>query len=200
MSRYDDVSAELRRDPRCWLVTGAAGFIGSHVVEGLLALGQRVIGVDNFATGSRDNVMAAGGGNPLFTFHEGDCADAAFMDMACAGVDVISHQAALGSVPRSLDDPFATHRANVDGFVQVLLSGRAASVRRIVYASSSSVYGDDPSLPKREDVIGRPLSPYAATKRIDEIYADAFGRCFGLSCVGLRYFNVFGPRQERTGP
>ena len=200
MSRFVDVSRELRASPRTWLVTGAAGFIGSHLVEQLLALGQRVIGVDNFATGSRSNLDAVGSGRAGFIFLEGDINDAALMARACAGVDVVLHQAALGSVPRSLKDPLATHRANVDGFVVTLLAARDAGVQRVVYASSSSVYGDEPHLPRVEERVGRPLSPYAATKAIDEIYADAFGRSFGLSCIGLRYFNVFGPRQDQNGP
>jgi UDP-N-acetylglucosamine/UDP-N-acetylgalactosamine 4-epimerase len=200
MSRFVDVSNDLRTSPRTWLVTGAAGFIGSHLVEKLLALGQRVVGVDNFATGSRRNVDAVGTGRPGFTFLEGDINDAALMARACAGADVVLHQAALGSVPRSLKDPLATHRANVDGFVVTLLAARDAGVKRVVYASSSSVYGDDPNLPKVEDRVGHPLSPYAATKAIDEVYADVFGRSFGLSCIGLRYFNVFGPRQDPNGP
>ncbi len=200
MSRYDDVKAALRKDPRCFLVTGAAGFIGGHIVETLLSLNQRVIGVDNFSTGSRDTIAAVGQGNPLFTFHEGDIQDAAFMDTVCVGVDIVLHQAALGSVPRSINDPKASHKSNVDGFVQVLLSAKKASVKRVVYASSSSVYGDEPALPKREEKIGQPLSPYAATKRINEIYADVFARTYGMSCVGLRYFNVFGPRQDPNGP
>jgi UDP-N-acetylglucosamine 4-epimerase len=200
MSRIVDVSRDLRATPRTWLVTGAAGFIGSHLVETLLGLGQRVVGVDNFATGSRKNLEAVGVGRPGFSFLEGDINDAALMARACAGVDVVLHQAALGSVPRSLKDPQATHRANVDGFVTTLLAARDAGVKRVVYASSSSVYGDDPNLPKVEDRVGRPLSPYAATKAIDEVYADVFGRSFGLSCIGLRYFNVFGPRQDPNGP
>jgi UDP-N-acetylglucosamine 4-epimerase len=200
MSRFADVSNDLRTSPRTWLVTGAAGFIGSHLVEQLLSLGQRVVGVDNFATGNRLNLDAVGTGRPGFTFLEGDINDAALMARACAGVDVVLHQAALGSVPRSLKDPLATHRANVDGFVVTLLAARDAGVTRVVYASSSSVYGDDSHLPRVEDRVGRPLSPYAATKTIDEVYADAFGRSFGLSCIGLRYFNVFGPRQDPNGP
>ena len=200
MAHYDDVVASLLTAPRTWLVTGAAGFIGSHLVEALLRLGQRVIGVDNFATGHRQNIDVVGGGHPLFSFFEGDVADQGFMQTACAGVDVVLHQAALGSVPRSLKDPFATHRANVDGFLVTLLAAREAGVKRIVYASSSSVYGDDATLPKVEHRVGRPLSPYAATKAIDELYADALGRSFGLSCIGLRYFNVFGPRQDPAGP
>lgn len=200
MSRFADVSNDLRTSPRTWLVTGAAGFIGTHLVERLLELDQHVVGVDNFATGSRRNLDAVGTGRRGFTFLEGDINDAPLMARACAGVDIVLHQAALGSVPRSLKDPLATHHANVDGFVTTVLAARDAGVKRVVYASSSSVYGDDPSLPKVEDRVGRPLSPYAATKAIDEVYANVFGRSFGLSCIGLRYFNVFGPRQDPTGP
>lgn len=200
MSRFASVSAALASAPRTWLVTGAAGFIGSHLVERLLALGQRVVGVDNFATGSRQNIDTVGAGHAAFTFLEGDINDQALMARACAGVDIVLHQAALGSVPRSLKDPIATHRANVDGFVVTLLAARDAGVKRVVYASSSSVYGDDAHLPKVEHRLGRPLSPYAATKFIDEVYAEVFGRSFGLSCIGLRYFNVFGPRQDPAGP
>ena len=200
MPRFVDVCDDLRVNPRTWLVTGAAGFIGSHLVEQLLSLGQRVVGVDNFATGNRSNIDAVGTGRLGFTFLEGDINDGALMARACAGVDVVLHQAALGSVPRSLRDPLATHRANVDGFVVTLLAARDAGVQRVVYASSSSVYGDDPHLPRVEGRIGHPLSPYAATKAIDEVYADAFGRSFGLSSIGLRYFNVFGPRQNPNGP
>ena len=200
MARYDDVRTALHKNPRTWLVTGAAGFIGSHLVQTLLDLSQRVVGVDNFATGSRRNVAEAGAGHGLFTFHEGDITDAAFMARACAGVDVVLHQAALGSVPRSIADPQATHRANVDGFVTTLIAARDAGVKRVVYASSSSVYGDDATLPKVEHRVGKPLSPYAATKAIDEVYAGVFQQTYGLSSVGLRYFNVFGPRQDKDGP
>ncbi len=200
MTRYDDVKADLEKNPRSWLVTGAAGFIGSHLVEELLALGQRVIGLDNLATGSRDNIADAARGHPLFTFHEGDINDRGLVDVAVAGVDVVLHQAALGSVPRSIQDPQATHRANVDGFVTMLLASKDAGVKRFVYASSSSVYGDHPDLPKVEDKIGQPLSPYAASKRVDEVYAAALQTTYGIECIGLRYFNVFGPRQDKDGP
>jgi UDP-N-acetylglucosamine 4-epimerase len=209
MSRYLALCEELRTAPRTWLVTGAAGFIGSHLVETLLGLGQRVVGLDNFATGRRANIEAvqhAGaerGG--AFAFVEADINDAAAVGHALRGalpgapVDVVLHQAALGSVPRSLKDPWASHRANVDGFLQMLIASRDAGVRRFVYASSSSVYGDSPDLPKTEDRIGQVLSPYAATKRINEIYAHAFQVGYGMECTGLRYFNVFGPRQDREG-
>jgi UDP-N-acetylglucosamine 4-epimerase len=194
------VSRDLQAAPRTWLVTGAAGFIGSHLVANLLMLGQRVVGVDNFATGSQANLDAVTKDRLGFSFLEGDINDPELMRHACNGVDVVLHQAALGSVPRSLKDPIATHRANVDGFIVTLNAARDAGVKRFVYASSSSVYGDAPELPKVESRVGHPLSPYAATKAINEIYADVFGRCFGISCIGLRYFNVFGPRQDPSGP
>ena len=194
MTRYDDVRREIAAHKRTWLVTGGAGFIGSHLVEHLQALGQTVRVLDNLATGKRSNVPAGA------DFVDGDIVDAAACARACAGVDLVLHQAALGSVPRSLADPQASHRANVDGFVNVLLAARDAGVTRFVYASSSSVYGDHPALPKVESAIGKPLSPYAATKLVDEIYARAFQDAYGIECVGLRYFNVFGPRQDPDGP
>ncbi len=185
-----------------WLVTGAAGFIGSHLVQALLEAEQDVVGLDNFATGFRSNLEAAVGlarGRGRFTFIEGDVAELASCEKACAGVAYVLHQAALGSVPRSLKDPIASHRANVDGFLHMLAAARDAKVARFVYASSSSVYGDDPVLPKVEARTGRVLSPYAATKHVNEIYAGVFQRCYGLQTVGLRYFNVFGPRQDPNG-
>ncbi|MDP2342783.1 MAG: SDR family oxidoreductase [Deltaproteobacteria bacterium] len=197
MSRYDDVKASLVKDPRTWVVTGAAGFIGSHLVEELLRLNQRVIGLDNFATGKRENVADVARGNPAFTFYEGDINDRGVVDVAVVGADYVLHQAALGSVPRSIKDPLGTHRANVDGFVTTALAAKDARVKRFVYASSSSVYGDHPDLPKLEDKIGQVLSPYAATKRVNEVYAHAFQVSYGLECIGLRYFNVFGPRQDK---
>lgn len=204
MARYDEISKLLLSRRERWLVTGAAGFIGSHLVETLLRLDQIVVGVDNFATGSRDNladVTARVGHDKAarFEFLEGDVGDPIVCRWAMEGVGVVLHQAALGSVPRSMADPMATHAANVDGFIQVLLAARSAGVRRVVYASSSSVYGDDTTDPKLEDSVGQPLSPYAATKRIDEIYAKTFARTHGLESVGLRYFNVFGPRQDPRG-
>jgi UDP-N-acetylglucosamine 4-epimerase len=202
---YQQLRARLRQEPRTWLVTGAAGFIGSHLCEQLLALDQRVRGLDNFATGSRRNVeevLAAVSPQQRARFElvEGDVRDPAACARACAGVDVVTHQAALGSVPRSIKDPLQSHDVNVTGFLQVLLAARAAGIRRVVYASSSSVYGDHPALPKVEDVVGRQLSPYAVTKRADELYAHVFGPTYGLELVGLRYFNVFGPRQDPSGP
>lgn len=197
------VEQHLRAAPRRWVVTGAAGFIGSHLVGRLLSLGQQVTGLDNFATGYRANLAAArdaaGGGEGAFTFLEGDIRDLDACRRAVEGADVVLHQAALGSVPRSLEDPLTTNAVNSDGFLNMLLAARDAGVRRFVYAASSSTYGDHPGLPKVEDCIGRPLSPYAVTKYVNELYADVFGRQWGLQCLGLRYFNVFGPRQDPDG-
>jgi UDP-N-acetylglucosamine 4-epimerase len=199
-----DLSAELARSQRTWLVTGAAGFIGSHLVEALLKAGQQVVGLDNFATGYRRNfedaVKRAGGdAASRWRFLEGDVAVLADCSKACQGVDYVLHQAALGSVPRSIKDPLASHRANVDGFINMLVAARDAKAKRFVFASSSSVYGDHPVLPKVEAQVGRVLSPYAATKHINEVYAGVFQRSYGLQTVGLRYFNVFGPRQDPAG-
>jgi UDP-N-acetylglucosamine 4-epimerase len=196
--------AELSAQPRRWLVTGSAGFIGSHLTETLLALGQEVVSVDNFATGFRHNLdaVAHAVGEAAWrrhTFIEGDIADVTVARRACIGVDVVLHEAALGSVPRSIDDPLATHAANATGTLNMLVAARDAGVRRFVYAASSSTYGDHPSLPKVEHAIGRPLSPYAVTKYVNELYAEVFGRCYDLPCIGLRYFNVFGARQDPDG-
>ncbi|HEY1042872.1 MAG TPA: SDR family oxidoreductase [Telluria sp.] len=198
----------MRRDlegRRChWLVTGAAGFIGSNLVEALLALDQRVTGIDNFATGHRHNLeqLREATGDAQwsgFRFIEGDIRVLADCQAACDGVDIVLHQAALGSVARSIEDPLATTATNVGGFVNMLTCARDAGVRRFVYAASSSTYGDHPGLPKVEDQIGRPLSPYAVTKYVNELYADVFHRCYGIDTVGLRYFNVFGQRQDPNG-
>ena len=204
MSAYDELKAGLAAAPRTWLVTGAAGFIGSHLLEALLALGQRVVGLDNFATGYHENleeVRAQTGEQAWARFRlvEGDIRDPAVCRQACEKVDFVLHQAALGSVPRSLADPLGCHESNVTGFLNMLLAAREAKAKRFVFASSSAVYGDAPELPKVEDKIGKPLSPYAATKAINEIYADAFVRAYGLASIGLRYFNVFGSRQDPEG-
>jgi UDP-N-acetylglucosamine 4-epimerase len=196
--------ARLRERPSRWLVTGSAGFIGSHLVEALLRLGQRVVGLDNFATGHRNNleeVRTAVGAEAWrrHTFIEGDIADLAACRRACEDVDIVLHEAALGSVPRSLEDPLQTHAANATGFLNMMVAARDEEVRRFVYAASSSTYGDHPGLPKVEDAIGRPLSPYAVTKYVDELYAEVFGRCYGMAAIGLRYFNVFGSRQDPEG-
>ena len=192
------------RAPATWLVTGAAGFIGSNLVEALLACGQNVVGLDNFSTGHQrnlDEVQALVGESAWrrFRFLKADICDLAACREAVVGVDVVLHQAALGSVPRSIEDPLRSFASNATGFVQLLDSARQAGVKRFVYASSSSVYGDHPALPKVEDQVGKVLSPYAATKAIDEVLADAFSRSYGIQCVGLRYFNVFGPRQDPDG-
>jgi UDP-N-acetylglucosamine 4-epimerase len=204
MSRYDEVCADLVNTPRRWLVTGVAGFIGSALLEKLLDLGQTVVGVDNFLTGHKKNLDDVLSINPderlQFQFIEGDLRDPDVASRACKDVDVVLHQAALGSVPRSIKDPLATHAHNVDAFLNVLTAARESGVKRVVYASSSSVYGDHPGLPKYEDRIGKPLSPYAASKRVDEIYAQVFQDCYGQQLIGLRYFNVFGRRQDPNGP
>jgi UDP-N-acetylglucosamine 4-epimerase len=201
---YARLCDELRAAPSRWLVTGVAGFIGSNLLEALLRLDQAVVGLDNFATGHPTNLDEVKGlVSPAqwarFTFVEGDICAAATCREACEGVDHVLHQAALGSVPRSLADPLATNAANVDGFLNMLVAARDAKVKSFVYAASSSTYGDHPDLPKREDVIGKPLSPYAVTKLVNELYADVFARSYGFSTSGLRYFNVFGKRQDPNG-
>ena len=204
MSAIDTARERLRTRPLRWLVTGSAGFIGSHLVQQLLELDQSVVGFDNFATGHRrnlDDVCAQVGAERWgrHRFIEADIRDVGACRLACRGVDIVLHQAALGSVPRSIADPAATHGSNVDGFLNVLVAARDAGVRRFVYATSSSVYGDHPALPKVENAIGGPLSPYAVTKLVDELYADVFARCYGTQSVGLRYFNIFGARQDPEG-
>lgn len=198
------IREQLRARPRRWLVTGSAGFIGSHLLEALLALDQDVVSVDNFATGHRENldeVRAAVTRKQWarHDFREIDIRDVDQCRRACDGVSVVLHEAALGSVPRSIEDPLLTHAANATGFLNVLVAARDARVSRFVYAASSSTYGDHPGLPKVESSIGRPLSPYAVTKLVDELYADVFSRCYGLAAIGLRYFNVFGSRQDPEG-
>ncbi len=199
-----EIEAVLRAGKRRWLVTGSAGFIGSHLTEALLKAGQAVTSLDNFSTGHRANLdeVRRNVGDAAWAHHrfiEGDIADTAACQDACRDIDFVLHEAALGSVPRSLDDPLATHRSNATGFLTLLDAARRAGVSRFVYAASSSTYGDSPSLPKVEDTIGRPLSPYAVTKLLNELYADVFARCYGMQTIGLRYFNVFGPRQDPQG-
>jgi UDP-N-acetylglucosamine 4-epimerase len=201
---YEQALQSLRDTPRTWLVTGVAGFIGSHLLETLLGLGQRVIGLDNFATGHRHNLedVRAIVGEPAwarFQLIEGDIRNPADCQAASRGVDLVLHQAALGSVPRSLADPVTTNDVNIGGFLNMLVAARDAGVQRFVYAASSSTYGDHPGLPKVEHAIGQPLSPYAVTKYVNELYASVFARSYGLASVGLRYFNVFGPRQDPQG-
>ena len=205
---YQPLQTQLRATPRTWLVTGVAGFIGSNLLETLLKLDQRVVGLDNFATGHQRNldevqtlVTPAQWAN--FNFIQGDIRELADCEQACKDVDHVLHQAALGSVPRSLEDPITTNAANITGFVNMLVAARDANagkgVKSFTYAASSSTYGDHPGLPKVEDAIGKPLSPYPVTKYVNELYADVFARCYGFSTIGLRYFNVFGPRQDPEG-
>jgi UDP-N-acetylglucosamine/UDP-N-acetylgalactosamine 4-epimerase len=203
VTAYAAACEELRANPATWLVTGVAGFIGSNLLQTLLELDQDVVGLDNFATGHRrnlDEVVAAAGTRGRFRFIEGDIRDAEVCRAACRSVDYVLHHAALGSVPRSIADPLTTNAANVSGFLNVLAAAKDEEVRRFVYAASSSTYGDHPALPKQEDRIGRPLSPYAVSKYVNELYASVFQRTYGVPVVGLRYFNVFGPRQDPMGP
>jgi UDP-N-acetylglucosamine 4-epimerase len=204
MNQFDSTIKELRMKPRKWLITGCAGFIGSHLLEALLRLDQTVTGIDNFATGYRhnlDDVRASVEAEQWsrFAFFEADIRDLTACKIAMQGVDCILHQAALGSVPRSLKDPLTTHDVNVNGFLNILTVARDAGVSSLTYASSSSVYGDSPELPKTEERTGSPLSPYALSKSINEMYADIFARCYGFRAIGLRYFNVFGKRQDPDG-
>ena len=199
MELPEAVAKRLAGQSRRWLVTGAAGFIGSNLVEALLQAGQVVVGLDNYSTGYRSNVDAAVGSSLNFRMFEGDIRDRSACAAAVAGCDVVLHQAALGSVPRSIVDPLASHDSNVTGFLNLLEAARQAGVRRFVYAASSSTYGDHEALPKVEENIGNPLSPYAATKLINEVYAAVYARSYGFKATGLRYFNVFGPRQDPDG-
>lgn len=201
---YTETRQHLQQNSYCWLVTGVAGFIGSNLLETLLKLNQKVVGLDNFSTGhphNLDQVKMAVGPEAWsnFKFIEGDIRQLADCREACENVDFVLHQAALGSVPRSIDDPILTNESNVSGFLNILVSARDAQVKRFVYAASSSTYGDHPGLPKVESVIGQPLSPYAVTKYVNELYADVFARCYAMQSIGLRYFNIFGPRQDPNG-
>ena len=203
-SAFEQLAQRLQSQPARWLVTGCAGFIGSHLVETLLKLNQPVVGLDNFATGHRRNLdevkaLVSPAQWQKFHFIEADIRAPETCGHACREVDFVLHQAALGSVPRSLADPLATNAANIDGFLNMLVAARDTKVRRFVYAASSSTYGDHPGLPKVEETLGRPLSPYAVTKLVNELYAEVFGRCYGFSSIGLRYFNVFGARQDPEG-
>lgn len=205
MTIYESVKSELRTAPKIWAVTGAAGFIGSHLVEALLKLDQTVVGLDNFATGIQRNLDEVQASVTMdqwarFRFSRGDIRDLNNCRTVTSNADYVLHQAALGSVPRSLEDPIASNAANVTGFLNMLVAARDAKSTRFVFAASSSTYGDHPALPKVEENIGRPLSPYAVTKLVNELYAEVFGRCYGLETIGLRYFNVFGPRQDPNGP
>lgn len=203
--RYEEVKAQLRSEPKTWLITGCAGFIGSNLLEALLKLDQTVVGLDNFSTGYQHNLdEVAGLVTPeqwaRFNFIEGDIRDLETCQKACDGTDYVLHQAALGSVPRSLADPIASNQSNIDGFLNMLVAARDANVASFTYAASSSTYGDHPALPKVEDRIGMPLSPYAVTKYVNELYAHVFALNYGFRAIGLRYFNCFGPRQNRNGP
>jgi len=204
MDSYIAVQNQLRKEPAIWLITGVAGFIGSNLLEHLLRLDQRVVGLDNFSTGKRCNLAEVQQSVTAdqwqrFDFIDGDIRELSTCKNACQGVDYILHEAALGSVPRSIADPISSNENNVTGFLNMLVAARDAGVKRFVYAASSSTYGDHPGLPKYEDIIGKPLSPYAVTKYVNELYADVFARTYGMASIGLRYFNVFGPRQDPEG-
>lgn len=201
---YREVLDRLRAEPKTWLITGVAGFIGCNLLEALLRLDQWVVGLDNYATGHRRNledvrVVVGEAAWRRFRSIEGDITTLETCRSACRGVDFVLHQAGLGSVPRSIQDPIAANRANVDGCLNMLVAARDRGVARFVYASSSSVYGDHPTLPRKESTVGEPLSPYAVTKYANELYARIFARLYGLHSIGLRYFNVFGPRQDPNG-
>lgn len=201
---YEQLLERLARERHTWLVTGVAGFIGSNLLETLLKLDQQVVGLDNFATGHQRNLdevrtLVTTDQWAQFTFIEGDIRKLEDCRRACEGVEYVLHEAALGSVPRSLADPITTNSTNIDGFLNMLVAARDAEVKSFTYAASSSTYGDHPALPKVEDVIGKPLSPYAVTKLVNELYADVFARSYGFKSIGLRYFNVFGPRQNPNG-
>jgi UDP-N-acetylglucosamine 4-epimerase len=205
MNDCEKLKQEILASPKRWLVTGVAGFIGSNLLEMLLEYDQQVVGLDNFSTGHRRNledVQRHVGSSRWNNFHflEGDITRTSDCAQACARVEYVLHQAALGSVPRSVADPQDTNQSNITGFLNMLIAARDAKVKRFVYASSGAVYGDHHKLPKHEDVIGKPLSPYAVTKYVNELYAEVFSKTYGMECVGLRYFNVFGRRQSPDGP
>ena len=204
MSAYESSKDQLLAEPKSWLVTGVAGFIGSNLLEALLLLNQKVIGLDNFSTGYQRNLdevrsLVSSEQWRRFEFIEGDIRTLEDCQKACNGVDYVLHEAALGSVPRSIENPLATNETNISGFLNMLVAARDAGVKRFVYAASSSTYGDHPDLPKVEEKIGKPLSPYAVTKYVNELYADVFARAYGFDSIGLRYFNVFGKRQDPNG-
>ena len=204
MSQYQTVCEQLQQAPKTWLITGVAGFIGSNLLETLLKLNQNVVGLDNFATGHQHNLdevqsLVTPGQWANFSFIKGDIRNFADCQKACAGVDYVLHEAALGSVPRSIADPLTTNAANITGFLNMLTAARDVQVKSFTYAASSSTYGDHPALPKVEENIGKPLSPYAVTKYVNELYAEVFARTYGFKTIGLRYFNVFGKRQDPNG-
>ncbi|MDB3893374.1 NAD-dependent epimerase/dehydratase family protein [Candidatus Thioglobus sp.] len=208
MTKYEELQEYLKGNQNTWLVTGVAGFIGSNLLEKLLTLNQKVVGLDNFDTGHQYNIdQAIEDANKAtnkdlginFTFINGDIREIEDCKKACNGVDYVLHQAALGSVPRSIEDPINTNKANIDGFLNMLVASKDVKVKRFVYAASSSTYGDHPDLPKVEDKIGNPLSPYAVTKVVNELYASVFAKTYGFKAIGLRYFNIFGKRQDPNG-
>jgi UDP-N-acetylglucosamine 4-epimerase len=204
MTKYETLLNQLPKAPKTWLVTGVAGFIGSNLLEHLLKLDQRVVGLDNFATGHQHNLHEVKAQvSPEqwqnFSFIEGDIRNPEDCQKACQDVNYVLHQAALGSVPRSINDPVTTDGTNIGGFLNMLVAARDANVESFTYAASSSTYGDHPALPKIEGNIGKPLSPYAVTKYVNELYADVFARTYGFNTIGLRYFNVFGKRQDPNG-
>ena len=204
MTAFESLKQQLQTEPKTWLVTGVAGFIGSNLLEALLKLNQRVVGLDNFSTGHQRNLDEVKTLVSLvqwsnFSLIQGDIRSLEDCRRACAGAHYVLHQAALGSVPRSIEDPITTNQNNIDGFLNVLVAARDARVKRFVYAASSSTYGDHPDLPKVEDKIGKPLSPYAVTKLVNELYADVFAKTYGFKTIGLRYFNIFGRRQDPDG-
>ena len=203
-TKYDEICNALVQNKKLWLITGVSGFIGSNLLEVLLKLNQTVIGLDNFSTGHHknlDEVRRIVGESQWkgFNLIDGDICDLRVCKIACEGVDYVLHQAALGSVPRSISDPILTSKVNIDGFLNILVAAKDANVKRLVYAASSSTYGDEPNLPKIENRIGKPLSPYAVTKYVNELYADVFKSTYDLNTIGLRYFNVFGKRQDPNG-
>lgn len=208
MTRYEQLQEHLKDNQSTWLVTGVAGFIGSNLLEKLLILNQKVVGLDSFDTGYQHNIdQAIQDANDItgkdfgnnFKFINGDIKKLSDCKLACDGVDYVLHQAALGSVPRSIEDPIATNEANINGFVNMLVASRDAKVKRFVYAASSSSYGDNPDLPKVEHMTGNPLSPYAVTKIVNELYANVFAKNYDFKTIGLRYFNIFGKRQDPDG-
>ena len=204
MSNFDDVKTILDKTSKTWLITGVAGFIGSNLLEALLRLNQNVVGIDNFSTGYNENLEDVSRHVnskqwSKFNFIQADIRDLSACRVVCNNVDIVLHQAALGSVPRSIVDPISSNDNNITGFLNMLTAARDANVKKFVYAASSSTYGDSLVLPKTEEIIGRPLSPYAVTKYVNELYADVFSRCYGFHAVGLRYFNVFGKRQDPNG-
>ena len=204
MTRYEELLVNLPKHPKTWLITGVAGFIGSNLLETLLKLGQQVVGLDNFSTGHQRNLnevqsLVSKEQWIRFSLINGDIRNIADCRKACVKIDYVLHEAALGSVPRSINDPITTNNSNIGGFLNMLVAAHDAQVKSFTYAASSSTYGDHPGLPKIEEIIGKPLSPYAVTKYVNELYADVFARCYGFSTIGLRYFNVFGKRQDPDG-